>query len=93
MKTKNKVLIGVVAVAIASVAAVNVHFANKSESSLSALNMTNVEALAQGENGGGNYNLCYSESRVRRGYTYYDCGECKKVYDEQGRGSVSKCFF
>jgi len=52
MKTKNKVLIGMAAIAIVTVAAVNVHFANKSESSLSALNMTNVEALAQGENGG-----------------------------------------
>jgi len=43
--------------------------------------------------GGGNYHICYSESRVKVGYTYYDCGNCPtKVYDEKGRGSVSKCF-
>lgn len=51
----------------------------------------NVEALANGESGS-NYVLCYHESRVRRGYTYYDCGTCQKVYDEKGQGHESKCF-
>ncbi len=42
---------------------------------------------------GGEYHICYSESRVKVGYTYYDCGSCPtKVYDEKGRGNVSKCF-
>jgi len=92
MKNKNKVLMGMAAVSISVVALANAHFANKSESSLSALNMANVEALADGESGGGNYNLCRSESKVRAGYTYYDCGSCAKVYDEQGKGATSKCF-
>jgi hypothetical protein len=35
--------------------------------------------------------VCYWESKVRTGYTYYDCGSCKKVYDEEGRGKASKC--
>lgn len=39
--------------------------------------MDNIEALAEEETGS-NYVICYSESRVRKGYTYYDCGTCKK---------------
>ena len=31
------------------------------------------------------------KSKVRTGYTYYDCGSCDRVYDEQGKGSTSKC--
>lgn len=60
----------------------------------------NLEALTNPEDdggsveyGNGNYNICYSESRVRSGYTYYDCGSCTKIYDEQGRGIYSKCFY
>lgn len=52
--------------------------------------LENVEALSRTESS--NYNICYSSSRVRIGYTYYDCGDCKKVYDEKGIGSASKCF-
>ncbi|HEY9542146.1 MULTISPECIES: hypothetical protein [Bacteroidales] len=53
----------------------------------------NVEALTDGE-GYGNYNICYSESKVAKGHTYYDCGNCLiKVYDEKGKGSYSKCFY
>jgi len=75
MKTKNKVLIGVVAIATVAVAVVNVHFANKSESSLSALHMANVEALAQGESGGSSGTFtCYS--------TYNNCWfwDCSTIY-------------
>ena len=54
----------------------------------------NVEALA--DDGDTfipdlNYSICYSESKVLIGYTYYDCGTCKKVYDEKGKGRYSKC--
>lgn len=54
----------------------------------------NVEALADEENTGSgtNYRICYSESKVVTGYTYYDCGTCQKVYDEKGKGNKSKCF-
>lgn len=56
----------------------------------------NVEALTRGESGAGgtNYNICYSESVVRIGASYYDCGNClKKIYDEKGKGSYTKCFY
>jgi len=46
-------LTGLVAIAIAAVAAINVHFANESGSSLSAFGLANVEALADGESGDG----------------------------------------
>jgi len=51
----------------------------------------NIEALTNGESTP-NYNLCYFESKVSKGYTYYDCGSCSKVYDERGKGTYSKCF-
>lgn len=46
---KKKILGGIVAVAIAAVAAVNVNFNNEAEDALSALSLANVEALADGE--------------------------------------------
>ena len=46
---KKKILSGVVAIAIAAIAAVNVNFNSEAENALSALNMANVEALASGE--------------------------------------------
>lgn len=60
------------------------------ESEKDDLFMMNVEALSQGESS--NYNICYSQSVVAVGYTYYDCGSCEKVYDERGKGKISKCF-
>ena len=57
------------------------------------LTTANIEALTSGEYGGNDYALCYYESVVKKGYTYYDCGGCKKVYDEKGRGTYSKCFY
>ncbi|MCC2599271.1 NVEALA domain-containing protein [Sphingobacterium sp. FBM7-1] len=50
---KKKIFGGILAVAIAAVAAVNVNFNNESEDALSALSLANVEALAQNENTGG----------------------------------------
>ena len=53
----------------------------------------NVEALTAGEVNV-NYHICYHESRIVKGRTYYDCGNClTKVYDEKGIGTYSKCFF
>ena len=46
---KKKILGGIVAVAIAAVAAVNVNFNNEGENGLSALSVANIEALADGE--------------------------------------------
>ena len=50
---KKKIFGGILAVAIAAVAAVNVNFNNEAEGALSALSLANVEALAQDESGGG----------------------------------------
>ncbi len=47
-----------------------------------------------GEEGAAKYNICYYESVVVKGRTYYDCGDCcDKVYDEKGKGHASKCFY
>lgn len=56
------------------------------------LMLANVEALADGDAGASKYSICYHESKVKVGYTYYDCDGCKKEYDEKGIGSYSKCF-
>ena len=56
----------------------------------SDLLLANAEALADDESP--KHRVCYWESKVRIGYTYYDCGSCDKIYDEQGKGSISKCF-
>lgn len=56
---KKKIFGGILAVAIAAVAAVNVNFNNEAEDALSALSLANVEALADGESGSNNYK-CYS---------------------------------
>jgi len=63
------------------------------ERNKSDLTMENVEALSGGEGGSSNYNICYYETKVKVGYTCYDCGTCSKVYDEQGKGKYSKCFY
>ncbi len=65
------------------------HMQNQENDILSA----NVEALSNDEDDDTKgYSICYSESKVVVGYTYYDCGTCKKVYDEKGKGRYSKCF-
>ena len=56
----------------------------------------NIEALAQDETDQGESGnqgiVCQSKSKVKPGCTYYDCGPCIKVYNEEGRGNYSKCF-
>ena len=70
--------------------------AQQPEQHMSDLTLANIEAMAyiDTELGGQSYVICYSESRVKKGYTYYDCAKCpEKIYDEQGKGLYSKCFF
>ena len=55
--------------------------------------LENVEALAGNDQSGSNYPVCYHKSKVKTGYTYYDCGSCEKVYDEKAKGAESKCFY
>lgn len=66
--------------------------ANRDKGSIMNIVFANIEALASSSEGGDNYKLCYSTSKVKRGCTYYDCGSCQKVYDEKGTGTVTKCF-
>ena len=59
--------------------------------SVTTIIQANVEALANDESSAG-YVICYHESTVKVGKTYYDCGTCEKVYDETGTGKYTKCF-
>ena len=87
MLNKKALLVAVATVIVACCAL----FFMKAGSKQDVLLAENVEVLADGESSG-KYVICYSESKVRKGYTYYDCGTCQKVYDEQGKGPYSKCF-
>jgi len=98
---KNKIMFGLVVAAIASVAALNVLFASGPKNALPAFGSVHPEALAMSDDdddgkddkGGCDYTICYWESKVRTGYTYYACGDClTKVYDEQGKGKKTKCY-
>lgn len=94
MKKIIKLTLAVV-VLVASAATGYLSYTQYQEKQLAYANplmMENINALA--ESGSSNYHICYSESKVRKGYTYYDCGDCTtKVYDEQGKGTYSKCFY
>ncbi len=80
----------IAAVAIATIVGKRTLGSNAYETS--SLLMQNVAALSSGGDAPGNYNICYSESKVAKGHTYYDCGSCDKIYDEKGKGTYSKCF-
>lgn len=85
---KITITIGIASLAIIASLVVNLNISRQT----TTLVMKNVEALARGEGGGINHVTCYSESVVKVGATYYDCGNCQKVYNEKGKGSQSKCF-
>ncbi len=42
--------------------------------------------------GGTGHTICFYQSKVKVGATYYDCGTCSKVMDEVAKGSPSKCY-
>jgi len=91
MKKKIMMLLCIAAVAIATFVGKKTFESHAYETS--SLIMQNVAALSSGESSQ-RYNLCYSESKVVKGRTYYDCGDCPtKVYDEKGVGTVTKCFY
>lgn len=56
------------------------------------VSLADISVMAQADGESGDHVICYYESRVRVGHTYYDCGSCTKIYDEQGRGNYSKCW-
>ena len=86
-----KTVITVVAAATLCTAVYAVHQININDKDVLT---ANLEALTDDESSSGsNYNICYSNSKVRKGETYYDCGRCQKVYDEKGKGDYTKCFY
>jgi len=66
---KKKVLAAVVALAIAAVAVINMDLVSRKQEALSALHLANIEALAQGESGGGGGGLCSKQCKRDRNYT------------------------
>lgn len=86
---KIAISIGILNIIIIACVAVNLNISRHT----TTLVIKNIEALAIGEGGGSNHNICYSESVVKVGASYYDCGTCQKVYNEKGKGSYTKCFY
>ena len=71
-------------------------FTNSEFSESGKTSNVNLSALsgvsAQGETGGGGNSVtCYSESRYRRGASYWDCGNCTRYCDARGKGSTGSC--
>lgn len=62
------------------------------ESKTNAVSLNSIALMARASAEDGGYNICYYESKVRTGETYYDCGTCEKVYDEEGINRYTKCF-
>lgn len=87
MKKNSKLIIAIIVCFVAAF----VFGAQRLSSKDSFLFNMNVEALADSESGNG-YVICYHQSKVRIGHTYYDCGTCAKIYDEKGYGLYTKCF-
>lgn len=91
---KKEILSGMVAVAIAAVAAVNVNFNNEAEDALSALSLANVEALAGDESGGGGGGTgCYTSTILKCASTpWYDGGESKNCEFTGIYGAPIECY-
>ena len=87
---KKKIILFAAGAVLLAASAITFASVNKSNDPMDDLFKANVEALARNESA--NYRICYSESVVKVGYTYYDCGTCAKVYDEKGKGQYSKCW-
>ena len=91
-----KKLIFAGAVVLMAAAAVTAYMANYRPDPFDLLN-ANIEVLAQDESldpgeSGNQGIVCQFKSKVKPGCTYYDCGPCIKVYNEEDRGNYSKCF-
>ena len=90
---KKRIFVSATAIiVVASAVVISVMTFNPQQSESDLLLNENIEALTEGEEPA-NYNICYYESKVQKGYSYYDCGSCRKVYDERGKGTYSKCFY
>ena len=88
---RKKLFIGISAVAVGTIAAVNANYALQGNKNLSELALANVEALAQETGSTGNTVTCYSSSESKSGATYYDCGSCTKQFNSKGTGDTRTC--
>ena len=78
---KKKILSGVFALALLATAGWGVHKSMNSDADLSDLALANVEALANGESGGGGYDCCNTCSGALCGtFVPIDGGSSIKVY-------------
>jgi hypothetical protein len=88
---KNKIFIGIAVGAFAIAMVFNISLAEQKKTN--GISLENIVVMAQAQSEINHYHICYHTSKVRKGYTYYDCGSCSKVYDEKGKGDPSKCFY
>lgn len=65
-------------------------YSSQKTSALSDLALVNIEALANGEDGG-NSLMCYSSSEFKSGAVYRDCSNCSVEYNATGIGPSSTC--
>ncbi|RNC63289.1 NVEALA domain-containing protein [Proteiniphilum sp. X52] len=72
---QKKILSGLFALALLATAGFGVHKSMNSDADLSDVALANVEALAQGESGGGN--KCYNSITTKEGSQILYCGTCK----------------
>ena len=66
---------------------------SQNSNELTDIALANVEALADdtNEDSDGNWVICYSSSKAKKGSTYYDCGDCEKQYNSMGIGEPGRC--
>gem|GEM_PF-1568491 len=90
---KKQIVGSMIAAAIGVVGLLNMDFGSKKKDELSALNLANIEALAQGESGGGSSSNWSCWSQEEEGYGYWRCGNpCTFIDGRGGKGSEGKCY-
>jgi len=72
---------GLAATAVATIAAVNVHFSSSPSEELSAIHLANIEVLAQGEIGG--TTTCHNTIRQQDGNRVFYCATCSFVENSE----------
>lgn len=91
MKQKKFLFIGSFMLMVAAAGAYHAYTSNSAVKDGDLL-MANVEALAnRAESSGGNTVDCYSSSKADKGSTYYDCGDCTKQFNSEGKGDSRTC--
>lgn len=79
----------IVAIAFAALAAAGIAVADSNHSSLSDVQLANIEALSRGE--GKVLIPCFSSAIESRGRSYTACDKCLKVVGWEGTGTEAWC--